>query len=58
MGNVNTQITLKNIRDIYNAEDGKIKEPEIRKATIDVMVDTVNHRLVGAHGDHTVYRAK
>jgi clan AA aspartic protease len=137
MGHVNTQITLKNIRDIYNAEDGKIKEPEIRKATIDVMVDTgattlvinkkifeklglraigereislandatetckltealeinwenrsvvmsavviedapefllgvlplegmdlivdtVNHRLVGAHGDHTVYRAK
>jgi clan AA aspartic protease len=137
MGHVNTQITLKNIRDIYNAEDGIIKEPEIRKATIDVMVDTgattlvinkkifeklglraigereislandatetckltealeinwenrsvvmsavviedapefllgvlplegmdlivdtVNHRLVGAHGDHTVYRAK
>jgi len=25
---------------------------------MDLMVDTVNHRLVGAHGDHTVYRAK
>jgi len=137
MGHVSTKITLKNIRDIFNAEDGIIQEPEIRKATIDVMVDTgattlvinekifeqlglrvmgeseislandaketckiteplainwedrsvtmsavvikgasefllgvlplegmdlmvdtVNHRLVGAHGDHTVYRAK
>jgi len=25
---------------------------------MDLMVDTVNQRLVGAHGDHTVYRAK
>ena len=25
---------------------------------MDLMVDTVNHRLIGAHGDHPVYRAK
>jgi len=40
MGHVNTQITLKNVRDVFNAEDGIIQEPEIRQATIDVMVDT------------------
>jgi len=46
MGHVNTQITLKNIRDIYKAEEGLIKEPEIRKATINVMVDTGATMLV------------
>jgi clan AA aspartic protease len=46
MGHVNTQITLKNIRDIHKAEDGIIKEPEIRKATVDVMVDTGATMLV------------
>ena len=25
---------------------------------MDLMVDTVNHRLIGAHGDQPVYRAK
>ena len=40
MGHVNTQITLKNIRDIFKARDGAIKEPDIRQATVDVMVDT------------------
>jgi clan AA aspartic protease len=25
---------------------------------MDLMVGTVNHRLIGAHGDHPVYRAK
>jgi len=25
---------------------------------MDLMVDTVNQRLIGAHGDHAVYRAK
>jgi clan AA aspartic protease len=25
---------------------------------MDLMVDTVNQRLIGAHGDHTVYRVK
>jgi clan AA aspartic protease len=46
MGHVNTQITLKNIRDIFKAEEGIIQEPEIRKATIDVMVDTGATMLV------------
>jgi clan AA aspartic protease len=46
MGHVNTQITLKNIRDIFKAKEGIIKEPEIRKATIDVMVDTGATMLV------------
>jgi clan AA aspartic protease len=46
MGHVNTQITLKNIRDIFNAEDGIIQEPKIRQATIDVMVDTGATTLV------------
>jgi len=46
MGHVNTQITLKNIRDMFKAKEGIIKEPEIRKATIDVMVDTGATMLV------------
>jgi len=46
MGHVNTQITLKNIRDIFKAKEGIIKEPEIRQATIDVMVDTGATTLV------------
>jgi clan AA aspartic protease len=46
MGHVNTQITLKNIRDMYKAKDGIIKEPEIRQATVDVMVDTGSTMLV------------
>ena len=46
MGHVNTQITLKNIRDIFKAKEGIIKEPEIRKVTIDVMVDTGATMLV------------
>jgi clan AA aspartic protease len=40
MGHINTRITLKNIRDIFKAKDGVIKEPEIRQAEVDVMVDT------------------
>ena len=137
MGHVNTQITLKNVRDVFNAKKGNLPKDKIRQATIDVMVDTgattlvineqllqqlgldvigeqeislandateickltealeinwenrfvvmsavviedapefllgvlplegmdlivdtVNHRLIGAHGDHAVYRAK
>jgi len=46
MGHVNTQITLKNIRDVFKAKEGIIKEPEIRQATIDVMVDTGATMLV------------
>jgi len=46
MGHVNTQITLKNIKDIFRAEEGIIQEPEIRQATVDVMVDTGATMLV------------
>jgi len=46
MGHVNTQITLKNIRDVFKARDGIIQESEIRQATIDVMVDTGSTMLV------------
>jgi len=46
MGHVNTQVTLKNIKDIYKAEQGIIQETEIRKATVDVMVDTGSTMLV------------
>jgi clan AA aspartic protease len=46
MGHVNTQITLKNIMDVYKAKAGIIQEPEIRQATIDVMVDTGSTMLV------------
>ena len=46
MGHVNTKITLKNIRDIFKEKEGIIKEPEIRKATVDVMVDTGSTMLV------------
>jgi len=40
MGYVNTQITLKNVRDVLNANEGSIQKSEIRQATVDVMVDT------------------
>jgi clan AA aspartic protease len=40
MGHVNTKISLKNHRDTFALKKGLIKEQEIRKATIDVMVDT------------------
>jgi clan AA aspartic protease len=46
MGHVNTQITLKNLRGIFKAKEGLIKEPEIRQATVDVMVDTGATMLV------------
>jgi len=46
MGHVNTQITLKNVRDVFKAKEGIIKEPEIRQATVDVMVDTGATMLV------------
>ena len=40
MGIVRTAITLKNARDIYNAQDGIIKEPDIRQTTVNAVVDT------------------
>jgi hypothetical protein len=39
MGHVNTQITLKNLRDTFKVKEGIIKESEIRQATVDVMVE-------------------
>jgi clan AA aspartic protease len=46
MGYVNTQITLKNLRDVLNAKKGNLPEDKIRQATIDVMVDTGASMLV------------
>ncbi|MDR0476015.1 MAG: aspartyl protease family protein [Treponema sp.] len=46
MGIIRTEITLKNARDIYRAEDGIIKEPEIRQITVDALVDTGAWTLV------------
>ena len=39
MGIVHTVITLKNVKDIIKAEEGLIKENEIRQATVDAMVE-------------------
>jgi len=46
MGIVRTAITLKNVRDIFKAEDGVIKEQEIRQITINALVDTGSWTLV------------
>jgi clan AA aspartic protease len=46
MGHVNTKITLKNLRDTFDLKKGRIKEHEIRQATVDVMVDTGATMLV------------
>ena len=46
MGYVNTQVTLKNIRDVLNAKKGTLPEDKIRQVTIDVMVDTGTSMLV------------
>ena len=46
MGMVRTEITLKNAKDIMKAEEGLIKEYEIRQATVEAMVDTGAGTLV------------
>jgi clan AA aspartic protease len=46
MGHVNTQITLKNIFDVKQAREGNLPENKIRKATVNVMVDTGATMLV------------
>jgi clan AA aspartic protease len=46
MGHVNTQITLKNVFDVFQARKGNLPEDKIRQATIDVMVDTGSTMLV------------
>ena len=40
MGFVHAEITLKNVKDIFRAEEGLIKDHEIRQATVTAMVDT------------------
>ena len=46
MGIVYADITLKNFRDTSRAEDGLIKESEIRQKTVRAMVDTGAGTLV------------
>ena len=46
MGIVYTIITLKNVKDIIKAEEGLIKENEIRHTTVEAMVDTGTGTLV------------
>jgi len=40
MSIVHTEITLRNALDVYNAEDGKMPEQDIRKTTVNALVDT------------------
>ena len=40
MGIIRTAITLKNAIDVYNAQEGSIKEQEVRQKSIDALVDT------------------
>jgi len=46
MGLVQTEITLKNIRDKIKAEEGYIKELDIRQTTVQAVVDTGAMTLV------------
>ena len=46
MGIVYVDITLKNVKDIIKAEEGLIKEKEIRQKTVEAMVDTGAGTLV------------
>ena len=46
MGFVHADITLKNVKDIMKAEEGLIKEAEIRQKTVQAMVDTGARTLV------------
>jgi len=46
MGIVQAEITLKNIRDKMKAEEGYIKEPEVRQTTVQAVVDTGAMTLV------------
>ena len=46
MGLVYAEITLKNVKDTFKAEDGFIREEEIRQMTVDALVDTGAWTLV------------
>ena len=40
MGSVHATITLKNVWDMGNAQDGRIREEDIRSVTVNALVDT------------------
>ena len=40
MGIIRTVVTLKNAIDVYKAQEGSIKEQEIRQTNVDALVDT------------------
>jgi clan AA aspartic protease len=46
MSIIYTDITLKNARDVGNALDGAIREPEVRQTTVKALVDTGAWTLV------------
>jgi len=46
MGNVFAEITVKNNRDLFNAQDGVIPENEVRTVTLNALVDTGATTLV------------
>jgi len=46
MGLVHAEISLKNVKDKMKAEEGYIKEPEIRQTTVQAVVDTGAMTLV------------
>jgi len=46
MGNVFAEITVKNVKDKMKAEEGYIKETEIRQTTVQAVVDTGATTLV------------
>ena len=46
MGFIHAEITLKNVKDAFKAEDGLMKNEEIRQTTVTAMVDTGAGTLV------------
>jgi len=46
MGLIHTEITIKNTRDVFKAEEGLINVREIRQATVEAMVDTGASTLI------------
>jgi clan AA aspartic protease len=46
LGLIHAEITLKNARDVFKAEDGIIKETEIRQTTVQALVDSGAWTLV------------
>jgi predicted aspartyl protease len=46
MGNVFGDITLKNTRDVYKAEEGRISEKDIRTLTVTALADTGASTLI------------